>query len=399
MSEYSASISKYGPEGNHKYRVFYSYISPVDGKKHRTSKRGFKLEKDAKKWIKYDMPNIIKQLEHVDTFDENLTMDELIEEYLDYAECNRKVEETTMGTKLSCINTHILPYFKDADIFSIKPKDILKWQQQMMKFKKANGEPYSETYLRTVENQLSAIFNYAVKYCDLSENPIAERMGSKDAPEVEKWTVDMYREFQKHIEDKPVFYYAFEVFFWCGVRLGELLAITPRDIDFENKTLNIDKSMRLKNGELVVGPTKTPSSKRKICLPDILVDELREYLDSIGVYASHTRIFQLSKTNLHTIIDKYSVEAKVPRITIHALRHSHASLLETLGVPRTSIKRRLGHKIKESKDVTTTYANPYECTNEMVARLVNEVAIGKINPSNLFESLLKSNGIGVNTVV
>ena len=81
MSEYSASISKYGPEGKHKYRVFYSYISPVDGKKHRTSKRGFKLEKDAKKWIKYDMPDVIKQLEHVETLDENLTMGELVEKY------------------------------------------------------------------------------------------------------------------------------------------------------------------------------------------------------------------------------------------------------------------------------------------------------------------------------
>ena len=100
-----------------------------------------------------------------------------------------------METKLSCISTHILPHFKNNIVFEIKAKDIEKWQRKLMKIRKPNGEPYAETYLRTVENQLSAIFNYAVKYYDLPKNPIADRMGSKDAPEVTIWDVDAYREF------------------------------------------------------------------------------------------------------------------------------------------------------------------------------------------------------------
>lgn len=400
MSNYSASISKTtSKNGKDTYRVFYSYISPKTGKRARTSKRGFIRKKDAERWIQTELTNTVRKLEQKQTIVEYMTMAELIEEYLEDARLDENIEETTMATKISCINNHILPYFKEKVIFELKARDIKDWQKHLKNITLPNGKPYSQTYLRTIENQLSAIFNYAVLYYDLPKNPIAKRMGSKDAPEVTIWTVDMYREFQKCIEDKPTIYYAFEVFFWCGVRLGELLAITPRDIDFEKKTLKINKSMRLLKGKLEVGPTKTPSSIRDICLPDILVDELREYLDSIKFYTKDTRIFDLSKSNLHTIIDKYSMVAGVPRITIHALRHSHASLLETLGVPRTSIKRRLGHKIKENKDVTTTYARTYECSNETVARLINEVATGKITPSNLFESLLKSNGIGVNEVV
>ena len=387
MSEYRSLVKKDGD----KYRVFYSYISPKDGKRHRTCKRGFKLQKDADKWVKYELPKIIMQLEQTKTLIKFMTMGELIAEYLEDAELDEDIECTTMRTKRSNINNHILPYFENLVVHKIEPKDVKEWQKQMKKAKQNNGKPYAQTYLRTVENQLSAIFNYAVDYYDLPKNPIVKRMGSKEAPEVTIWTVDMYRKFQKHIEDKPAFYYAFEVFFWCGIRLGELLAITPHDIDFDKKILTINKSMRVLGGESMVGPTKTLSSKREIHLPDILVDELREYLDSMKFYTNNTRIFNLSKSALHAVINKYSAVAGVPRITIHALRHSHASLLETLGVPWTSIKRRLGHKIKESKDVTTTYARPYECSDEMVARLINEVATGKINPSNLFENLLKSN--------
>lgn len=393
---YDASIAKYvtGKNGKEKYRVHYSFVSPIDGKRHRTCKRGFAKKSKAVEWIQNDLADAVRKLEDRRTSAEDLTMEELIEEYLDYATYNVKVEKTTMETKLSCISTHILPHFKDSIVFEIKAKDIEKWQQKIMKVRKPNGEPYAETYLRTVENQLSAIFNYAVKYYELPKNPIADRMGSKDAPEVTIWDVEMYRKFQSCIEEKPVFYYAFEVFFWCGVRLGELLALTPDDIDFQNKTLNIDKSMRFLDGKLVVGKTKTRSSVRKIALPDFLTEELREYLDSLGHYNGDTRIFPLSKTSIHATIDKYSEVAGIPRITIHALRHSHASLLENLGVPRISLKRRLGHKIKNMKDVTSTYAHSYKCSDVTVARLVNEVALGNINPNNLFESLLKSHNIG-----
>ena len=393
MSNYSASISKYttGKDGKEKYRVYFSYVSPKDGKRHRTCKRGFTQKNKATKWIQDELAKEVRKLEQKKTLTEFMTMEELVEEYLVDAELDDGIQDTTMRTKMSNLNNHILPYFKDKVVYELTSRDIKDWQRKMKQAKQPNGKLYSKTYLRTVENQLSAIFNYAVEYYDLPKNPIAKRIGSKEAPEVTIWTVDMYRKFQKFIENKPTFYYAFEVFFWCGVRLGELLAITPRDIDFDKKILKINKSMRLLDGELEVGPPKTLSSKREIYLPDILVDELREYLDSMKFYTNNTRIFDLSKSSLHSVINKYSVVAGVPRITIHALRHSHASLLETLGVPRTSIKRRLGHKLKEDNDVTTTYARPYECSNEMVARLINEVAIGKINPSNLFENLLKSN--------
>ena len=93
MSNFKSTVNKYG---DNKYRVDFSYISP-DGKRHRTCKRGFKLQKDAVRWQREEMPKVIKQLEQVEILDENLTMGELISEYMEYSSARRRV--TTCGTK------------------------------------------------------------------------------------------------------------------------------------------------------------------------------------------------------------------------------------------------------------------------------------------------------------
>lgn len=397
MSNYSASISKYttGKDCKVKYRVYFSYVSPKDGKRHRTCKRGFEQKNKATKWIQDELANEVRKLEHKETSPEFMTMGELIAEYLEDAELDDDIEPTTMRTKRSNINNHILPYFKDMVVHKIEPKDVKDWQRQMKKATQNNGKPYAETYLRAVENQLSTIFNYAVDYYNLAKNPIVKRMGSKEAPEPTIWELSMYQKFQKEIEDKPEYYYAFEVFFWTGVRLGELIALTPSDIDFDRKLIDINKAMRYNDdGKLVEGPPKGGKC-RKVYVSDFLLEELQEYLDSINKYNKSTRIFPLSKSELHRVINKYSAIADVPRITIHAIRHSHTSMLEHLGIPRVAIKKRLGHSLVNVKDVTTTYIHSYDSTDIMVPRLLNEVALGKIDPNNMFETLLRACSKGV----
>ena len=111
MSNYSASISKYttGKDGKEKYRVYFSYVSPKDGKRHRTCKRGFTQKNKATKWIQDELANEVRKLEHKETLPEFMTMGELIAEYLEDAELDEDIEFTTMRTKRSNINNHILP--------------------------------------------------------------------------------------------------------------------------------------------------------------------------------------------------------------------------------------------------------------------------------------------------
>lgn len=56
------------------------------------------------------------------------------------------------------------------------------------------------------------------------------------------WTKDEYLKFIDEMLDKPISFYAFEMLYWTGIRLGELLALIPSDFDFERKTVSISKS-------------------------------------------------------------------------------------------------------------------------------------------------------------
>lgn len=103
--------------------------------------------------------------------------------------------------------------------------------------------------------------------------------------------MDEYRTFIETIKLNPLFYYAFEVLFWCGLRLGELLALTLNNIDFENATLKIKNSYQKINGEAYISDTKTVNGIRKVYLPQRLVDELQEYTSGLYLKDKNTRIF------------------------------------------------------------------------------------------------------------
>lgn len=175
-----------------------------------------------------------------------------------------KIREHTWQTKNAIIDSVILPYFGDMPVSSIKATDIMKWQNQMLGYRNDKGKPYSQAYLKYINSQLSAIFNHAVKYYELRQNPVtkAGSMGKKDAREMEFWTKEEYQKFIEEVMDKPISFYAFEMLYWCGLRTGELLALTPKDFDFEHKTVRINKSyQRIKQKDVITDP-KTPKSIR-----------------------------------------------------------------------------------------------------------------------------------------
>lgn len=366
MSEYSSSVSK---DSEGKYRVNYSYISPTDGKRHRSCKRGFKFQKDAKKWQRDELPKFIKTLEHVETLDENLTMEELIKEYLEYSKLRRR--ETTYENKVYLFDSKITGYFGKKKVFDITTKDISAWQNWLLKQTKADGTPLSPTYLRTISNQLSAVLNYAMTFHNLASNPVlrVERLGKKCAPEQEFWTVEEYLEFSKAIQDKPIHYYLFQVLFWTGIREGEALALTKKSFDFKRNTITVKNSYHRADSVDVLGDTKTDSSRRTFTIPKTLADEIKEYLASMEGLTDDERIFPVSKKTLYTVLDKGCAISGVKRIKIHGLRHSHISLLEnSIGSAAIKdIQNRAGHT---NSTMTLHYTHSYK---ERDAKIADEI--------------------------
>ena len=92
--------------------------------------------------------------------------------------------EHTMINKHYIMDDKVLPYFGEKKMNEITPADIRKWQTELI------NKEYSKTYLKTINNQLSAILNYAVRYYGLKNNPCrtAGSMGKSKADEMSFWT-------------------------------------------------------------------------------------------------------------------------------------------------------------------------------------------------------------------
>ena len=208
------------------------------------------------------------------------------------------------------------------------------------------------------------------KHYKLKANPThsVRSMGRKQNQEMAFWTKEEYLKFAEVMMDKPVAYYAFEMLYWCGIREGELLALTSSDFDLERGTVSITKSYQRIKGRDVIGPPKTEKGNRVIRMPDFLVDEIRDYLNMLYDVGQDDRMFTITKGFLHREMDRGSREAGVRRIRIHDLRHSHVSLLIDMGFTAVAIAGRVGH---ESIDITYRYAHMFPTTQNDIAAKLN----------------------------
>ena len=283
-----------------------------------------------------------------------------------------RVKENTWHTKEHIIRTKILPYFGKRKMNEIQSKDIIAWQNEMMNARDKRGKPYSPVYLKTLHSQLSSIFNHAVRYYDLQDNPVAKvkNMGKGQTREMLFWTPEEYRKFSFEIMDKPMSYYAFEMLYWCGIREGELLALTPADFNFERKTVSITKSYQRLDGRDIITDPKTPKSVREIAMPDFLVEEMKDYMKQIYGLEKDDRLFPVTKYYLKHEMARGAAAAGVKRIRIHDLRHSHISLLIDMGYTPLAIADRVGH---ESITITYKYAHLFPSTQTEMANKLDDL--------------------------
>ena len=354
-------MSAYKDPKTNTWRVIYRTTDWMGNKK-QTQKRGFRTKKEALEWEREQLSKSSTSL--------NMTFESFVELY--ETAMRARLKESTRCTKESIIRTKILPYFKKRKMNEIKAKDVIAWQNEMLNGHNKNGEKYSPVFLKTLHNQLSAIFNYAVKYYDLKENPaaLAGNMGKPKGQERPIWTEEEYRSFSFAVMDKPVSFYAFEVLYWCGIREGELLALTEEDFDLENGTLRINKTYHRINGKDVITEPKTKKSNRIIRMPDFLVEEIKEYLSDFKGMSKNNRMFDMSKSYLHHEMTRGAEAAGVHRIRIHDLRHSHISLLIEMGYSPVAIAARAGH---ESINITMNYAHCFPSVQIDIANKLNEI--------------------------
>ena len=326
-------------------------------------KRGFATKKEALEW---EREFLQRQSSSMD-----MKLSSFVDVYFD--DKAPRLKERSIMTKRTLIETKILPYFGDKQMNDITAVDIIKWQNALL------NQEYKPTYLRMIQNQLTALFNHAERFYDLKDNPCkkVDKMGRANAKELNFWTKDEFEVFiQCFTEEEEMYRIIFLMLFWLGCRVGELLALTESDIDLEGGTVSISKTYFRRNKTDYITAPKTESSNRKITIPQFLQDEIKQFLDRQYELMPEERIFPITDRAIQKKMKQKTEQAKLKPIRVHDLRHSHIALLIEKGVQPLVIAQRVGH---DSVNTTMNiYGHLYPNKQKQVADLLNAEATGEL---------------------
>ena len=336
-----------------------------DGKTIYKTKRGFSTKREAVEWEQaFKMKN---------SGSSGMTLKMFSEKYME--DMKGRLKPDTCVMKQSLIDTWIVPYLGKLPMNEITTRDVMQWQNRLISYENSNGKGLSKSYLKTIHNQLSAMFNHGMKYYELKSNPaaLAGNMGTDKEVKNSFWTKEQYLAFSEEMKAEPIYYYAFQILYWCGLREGEMLALTPDDIDFDKKIINVTKTYYVLKGKEYITKPKTLNSIRQVSMPDFLVHDLQDYLKMLYKPEQNERMFPLTKTMLSRAMDRGSASAGLPRIRIHDLRHSHVSLLIHMGWSPLTIGQRVGHS---SVYITYHYAHMFPDDQQKLADSLDELKKG-----------------------
>lgn len=171
-------------------------------------KRGFATKKDAQQW---ERDFLQKQSASMD-----MKFASFVEVY--FEDKAPRLKERSIMTKRTLFETKIIPYFGEKQMNEITVVDIIKWQNALL------NQDYKPTYLRMIQNQITALFNHAEKFYDLKDNPCkkVDKMGRPNAKELNFWTKDEYEQFiQCFSPDEGMYQIIFQMLFWLGCRVGD----------------------------------------------------------------------------------------------------------------------------------------------------------------------------------
>ena len=337
---------------------YVSFYVKENGTSKKVKKMGFNKKQEAMEYERNYINSFVSDTE--------ITFENLYKSYMN--DQKNRLKPSTIESKIYIFDKKILPFFQKYKIKEITPLLVRKWQNELIK-----GN-HAQTYLRAIHEQLVAILNYAVKFYNLNKNPCsaAGRIGKKNAGEMSIWTLEEFKQFIEAINHKKEAVVGFNILFYTGMRVGEMLALTISDIDFDKHKIRINKTFqRIKRADVISTP-KTPKSKRTIDCPKFVIDIIQDYIKVLYKPTPKTRLFEgFTKFKFQNDINVYSRKANLKKIRVHDLRHSHATFLLSKGVNIVSLSRRLGHeRVSTTLDV---YSHVLKEDDDLIKDILNNL--------------------------
>ena len=309
------------------------------GKSIQKKKEGFKRRSDAQKWE--------TNFREMHEGKEEITFAAAYEKYL--VDCEKRLKATSVQNKRALYTRY--KAFYELPITDITPGMIREWQNEhLLSTDSITGKMnLSRRTIMIINTQLSTFLQWCKRFLGLSRNPVAEAgtitirsIAEKPTNEKQIWQKNDFDKFIETIKRKDL-KLLLSIMFWCGLRRGEACGLRIKDIDLTNGVIKIRQNRLPHN---IIDTPKTKTSARDVTLPAHLLKEIKKYIDGIYGATPSTLLFEhLIPGSISNMFWYYQRKCPgVPRIRLHDLRHSHASMLINAGFSPDVVADRLGHK-------------------------------------------------------
>lgn len=348
-----------------KWMYYGSYLN-YHGERIQYKKRGFATKKDARKAEDIYREQIINPIKH-------MTFRILCDEYLVVA------KKTLKSSSLNDTKDVFRRLCKDIGELQISDINENILQDYIDKL----DEKYTKQYVEKLYYKINVVLDYAVSKEYISKNPLKKVHTNTRKDEIQTsmcfWEPNDFNEFIK-VVDSELYFTLFSFLYYMGVRKGEALALTWKDIDFKERSVKITKNVATRLNNKITTP-KTSNSIRTISmskkLTDIMIkwkaheDTIYDFSDDCFVFGTIKPLSaETIRRNFNTYIKKANEnlndDEQIPKIRIHDLRHSHASYLinnMSAGFTDFDIAKRLGDTVST---LHSTYAHWFKSADKNI---------------------------------
>lgn len=392
-----------GKRGNGEGTIYYSeklnkwvgqFVAgrKADGKLNRKSVYG-----NTRKEVKEKMTKALAEVQtntYIDKTD--ITIGQLGEELI-----NKKIESNNIRESTYYRLEGTFKHIKESNLYNAKIQKVTSVElQDFMNTKK----DYANSYIDKIYELLNSIFKEAINREYIYKNPlnvVLKPKSLKNDKKVEALTTEEQKQFLQAVKGE-IYENIFMIALYTGMRIGEILALTPDDIDLDNNIISINKTLtKNKDGKYILGKTtKTYNSCREIPITMLFKSNLEDALNNfisnknnlifthsngniIAPSSINTAFKKICKNaNIHCTIhktrrDKKIINLKTSTCNTHMLRHTFATRCIESGMSAPVLQKLLGHK--NIKTTINTYTSVFDkFRNDEMDKYINYINLLKI---------------------